>query len=176
MLRIATAATLSLTLAALLSEASLIRIVPNLPATALLGIPYVGGVLAALFAVSPLTFWGTLAALLAFAQCAYTSFSKDARLSEHLGLCLVVLVLNGYAWSNLDWTRLAIDLHLSHGGVPPATAILFGAAPLGVAILFKLLLQPMAARDHYRKKGVDATEAEGALGLSGLGMTVVAIA
>lgn len=175
-IRVGAAAAIFALLVLLIQDSTIIGIVPDLPSIALQGIPAVGPYLALLFDLSPWGFWVTLAVFIVLAQVLVTASSRDPKASEYLYLSYGALLLGGYAWSNLDWTRMLLELRspttgipLASGGMPPIETVLLGTAPLVVGVLFWVVLQPSFARAHYRKKGIPEEEVSASVRGAALG-------
>lgn len=74
----------------------------------------------------------------------------------------VTLLITGFAFSNIDWTRVIVNLHLTQGGLPPAQSVVLTWVPLSILVLYFENEEAVRLRRHYVAKGIDEAEAQDA--------------
>ena len=106
--------------------------------------------------------------------------SRERELPGLLALAGVVVVITGYAYSTLDWTRLLKEFGFTVPGFPPWTVILLSALPFFLAMGLQFHENGRLLTESFQERGVPAGDVRGvrqanlAAGLETLGLTAAA--
>jgi hypothetical protein len=71
----------------------------------------------------------------------------------------LTLLITGFAYSNIDWTRVLVNLHLTQGGLPPPQSVVLTWVPLSILVLYFENEEAVRLRRHYIAKGIEEVEA-----------------
>lgn len=145
LLRLGAAFLLALLFADLISSASLFA---RLPAWS-----------PAWLAWSPAGAWTTLAFLVFFALSAMPAFADERPLPVWVGLHASVAAFALYAYSNIDWTLVAVDAEAAAGGLPGPDVLIAAASPLLVGFAAHVAEERLRFADIAAAKGVAEDEA-----------------